>query len=318
MSAPDAFEPGEAPPARVPSAPQLRAMLAVIDAGTFGGAALTLGSTQSSVSQAIRQFEDLLGAKLFRRLPRGAEPTELCLSMEHDAREALTLLEGLPNFARPGAELTGTLRIASFRSIATHVLPPVLGALRAKHPNLRIELDGNCPLARDPELAVLGGRAHVAMGQLPMSPALFTAEVAVDDWVIVMPAATGDAPTDPWQRLKRLGRIQYTSDPIVPAVLRLLEGQGLNPVPFLQMSEDSSLLAAIARGAGYSVMPLLAVEPVPVGIELTALPERVHRRLGLGVPPRLMRTPMVRALVGALLNRDRGEAGGSMATYGPA
>src|SRR5690606_31337142 len=157
------------------TAMQLRAMLAVMEAGTFGGAALALGTTQSSVSQSIRQFEVLLGAKLFRRLPRGAEPTEICTLLEHDVREALALVEGLPNYTLPGSELAGTLRIASFRSIATHILPPVLGALRARHPGLRIELEANCPLARDPEVAVLTGRAHVALGQLPMSPELFTA-----------------------------------------------------------------------------------------------------------------------------------------------
>lgn len=285
-------------------------MLAIIDAGSFGGAALLLGTSQSSVSQAVRQLEDLLGERLFKRLPRGATPTELCSAMERDARETLTLLEGLLNFARPDTDLSGTIKVASFRSIATHIMPAVLSDLRSRHPQLKIEIDGNCPLARDPETAVLNGRAHVALGQLPMSPVLFTAQVASDDWVIVMPSLAGREPSEPWARLKRLGRIQYTSDAIVPAVLRILENKGLNPVPFLQISEDSALLAAIARGAGYSVVPRLAVEPVPAGIELVELPERVQRRLGLGVPPRLMRTPMVRALVGALLNRA-GDAAGS-------
>ncbi|NKY07016.1 LysR family transcriptional regulator, partial [Cellulomonas hominis] len=47
--------------------PQLRALLAVVDEGSFEGAAVALHLTQSAVSQRIRALETAVGQVLVRR-----------------------------------------------------------------------------------------------------------------------------------------------------------------------------------------------------------------------------------------------------------
>ena len=50
-----------------PSLDQIRLFLAVVDHGSFGGAARSLGRAVSAVSYAIAQIEGQLGVTLFER-----------------------------------------------------------------------------------------------------------------------------------------------------------------------------------------------------------------------------------------------------------
>jgi DNA-binding transcriptional LysR family regulator len=55
---------------------QLRAFVAIAEAGTFTAAAETVHVTQSAISMQIRQLEDEAGVKLFVRAPRKVLLTE--------------------------------------------------------------------------------------------------------------------------------------------------------------------------------------------------------------------------------------------------
>lgn len=72
--------------------PDLRALqyfVAVVDSGTFTDAAISLGVSQAAVSRTVAGLERSLGAKLLRRLPRGAEPTSLGRQILPEARRTL-------------------------------------------------------------------------------------------------------------------------------------------------------------------------------------------------------------------------------------
>ncbi|MCI1747068.1 MAG: LysR family transcriptional regulator [Acidipropionibacterium sp.] len=58
---------------------QIRAIVAVADAGSFGGAAQILGTSQPNVSGAVSSAERQLGCELFSRRP--VTPTADCLSV---------------------------------------------------------------------------------------------------------------------------------------------------------------------------------------------------------------------------------------------
>jgi DNA-binding transcriptional LysR family regulator len=49
---------------------QLRALLVVVDAGTFTGAAASLGVSQASVSRTVATLERALGARVLQRTTR--------------------------------------------------------------------------------------------------------------------------------------------------------------------------------------------------------------------------------------------------------
>ncbi|MSO81173.1 MAG: LysR family transcriptional regulator [Alphaproteobacteria bacterium] len=54
---------------------QMRAFVSVYEEGSFSAATVRENATQSSLSVQIRNFEELLGVRLFERGPQGVTPT---------------------------------------------------------------------------------------------------------------------------------------------------------------------------------------------------------------------------------------------------
>jgi DNA-binding transcriptional LysR family regulator len=67
----------------------LRALVAVVDEGTFTDAATTLGVSQASVSRSVRALEDELGARLLQRTTREVSLTVLGARVVTHARGVL-------------------------------------------------------------------------------------------------------------------------------------------------------------------------------------------------------------------------------------
>lgn len=118
-----------------------QAFLAVADTGSLSAAAVRLGLTQPTLGRQIKRLEADLGLSLFTRVARGLIPTETAQMLIPRARalseaaQALALVAAGQD-AGPG----GTVRITASRMVALHLLPPIIAALRADHPDLQIEL----------------------------------------------------------------------------------------------------------------------------------------------------------------------------------
>lgn len=120
---------------------QLRAFLAIVDAGSLGMAAESLHVTQPALSRMVKRLEDQLGVPLFERRTTGMElttfgeallPHATVLSAEGArALEQINSLRGLGQ---------GTLRIGSVASAAIVVLPSVLDRILTQWPNLHVQI----------------------------------------------------------------------------------------------------------------------------------------------------------------------------------
>lgn len=121
---------------------QLTALVAVADQGSFSAAALHLGLAQSTVSHAIATLETELGIVLLLRGRAGAVLTPLGLQICQRAKSVLTQLEDICYTAQQAKELqTGRVRVAAFRTVATHVLPGVISRFRRSHSTLTVEIN---------------------------------------------------------------------------------------------------------------------------------------------------------------------------------
>lgn len=67
----------------------LRALVAVVDTGTFTDAAIDLGVSQAAVSRTLKALENDLGVTLIRRGPRHSVPTPVGLAVTDQARRVL-------------------------------------------------------------------------------------------------------------------------------------------------------------------------------------------------------------------------------------
>ena len=120
---------------------QLRAFVAVVDAGGFTKAARALGVSQSTVSESIAALDRAVGAPVFSRGKRLPELTPAGAALLPHARRLLASLhEALGQVAEAVAEARATVSIGTNESISAYVLPPVLAALRAARPATRYQV----------------------------------------------------------------------------------------------------------------------------------------------------------------------------------
>jgi DNA-binding transcriptional LysR family regulator len=121
----------------------LRAVLAVADAGSFRAAARTLGYTQSAVSHQVATLERTLGATLFTR-PGGRGAVGLTAPGEVVYRRALRVLGELQTLGADVAAMSSgerqVLRIGTFQTATTELLPAALRELRDHWPDLEVVL----------------------------------------------------------------------------------------------------------------------------------------------------------------------------------
>lgn len=104
-------------------------------------AALDLGKTPGSISQALQKLEHRLGLPLFHRTTRKMALTEagknLLLKIEPAAQAIAT---GLEDAAQSAKAPSGTLRLIVERLALPHVIEPLLPAFREAWPNLNVDI----------------------------------------------------------------------------------------------------------------------------------------------------------------------------------
>ncbi|WNI29042.1 LysR family transcriptional regulator [Streptomyces sp. ITFR-6] len=279
---------------------ELRILVAVGGAGSFSGAAAALGMTQSAVSHAIRTAEGRIGAVLFDRGRRGAEPTPAGASAIAHARRVLRLLELMGEEARAAAAgpaesgvMAGPLRIAAFRSAALHLLPPALERLRDRHPGIEPVVRVVRELGRGTAGEVLAGRADLGIATIGTSspvPKELVGGVLLEERYALAHPAGHPAPRTlalvDWAE----SCSSYTRD--------WWAAQDWLPRATVEAEDDGAVLSMVARGLGMAVMPELSLEGAPDTVVVADLgPDRPTRSVGYVTTPELARSLAVRALI---------------------
>src|SRR5918992_1369967 len=125
---------------------RLRVLREVALRGSITRAADALSYTPSAVSQQIAVLERECGIALVEREGRGIRLTGPAHSLVSRTERILEELEhARADLEEWAADLTGTLRIASFPTAARAILPQALEELRATHPRLEPALEESEP-----------------------------------------------------------------------------------------------------------------------------------------------------------------------------
>lgn len=145
---------------------QLQYFLRIVESGSLTSAATELGIAQPTLTKSIRALERQLGVELFRRLPRGVEPTEAGLRLaEHGRLADLQLRDALRAIRGMDAEPTGWITIGAGPAWLRRMLPEAVAAATSKHPALRVRVVGGFDdaLLRD----LRGGVIDFVVAELP-------------------------------------------------------------------------------------------------------------------------------------------------------
>jgi DNA-binding transcriptional LysR family regulator len=119
----------------------VRFFLAASREGSLSGAARTLSVDHVTVGRRIAALEERLGAKLLTRTPDGLAATSAgqailrqCEAMETSAFDIERLVAG------HDSQHEGRIRVTTTEILATRVIVPELAGLRARYPQLQVEI----------------------------------------------------------------------------------------------------------------------------------------------------------------------------------
>lgn len=264
---------------------QLRAFATVAELGSFSAAAAHLGVTQSSVSRAVAKLEDSVGRTLLDRSPRGASVTAAGAAALRDTRQALALVEGLPNTAA-GEAVQGLVRIGAFRSAAEHLLPAALGSIRQRYPAITIRIETVPERRGGVPQAIAEGRVDIGLTSLPIERReLVATRLFEDPYVRVEPLSrsTPDLPFILWDEDCSRKPVAWLAERSIPIRSTL------------ELDDDRAVLAHVAHGLGYSIMPRLSTIGAR-NVRRRALAEGPVRHLGVCTLTAAMRRAEVAAV----------------------
>lgn len=118
---------------------QLRALVAIVDLGTFEAAAQRLGIGQSAISRQIQDLEEWFGFTLFDRSGRAAKTTLEAGEVIEQARRVLLQYDVLESTLMSDEVLTRHLRIGITELSALTWLPRFVAAMAERYPKVRVE-----------------------------------------------------------------------------------------------------------------------------------------------------------------------------------
>ncbi|AJX34689.1 LysR family transcriptional regulator [Burkholderia oklahomensis] len=256
---------------------------AVVEAGSFTGAANVLNQARAAVSFNVKQLEAELGVTLLTRTTRRVALTEAgerfykrCLRVLAEAEEAIDEARGEHGGMR------GSLRVTSTVEYALKVVAPALREFTSQHPALRVRLEthtSQADLVRDRfDVAIRLGRFEQFQDLPYRGVCLDTYDVRP----VVSPALLAERGVvriespDALARLPQLGHSRLSQ--VASWLLRDREGREhvFRPAAKPQMvADNASVLRAFAQqGSGVALLPeWLVRDDLDNGTLIDALPD---------------------------------------------
>jgi DNA-binding transcriptional LysR family regulator len=287
---------------------RLRVLCEVARHGSFSAAAASLGYTQPAVSRQIATLEAETSATLVRRVPQGAVLTdagrllvdrgEQILARLDDAEAELQELLGLGG---------GTLRLASFASAASSIVPLAIARFRDLHPAVELSVAMADPIDSLPRLRA--GELDMALSHDPVG--LLEGVVGVefvhlfdDPMYVAVPA------THPLADADQLGLASFAGEPWMLGTttscpdsrlfMRACMEAGFEPTIAFQNDDYAAVLGFVAAGVGVALIPDMAARGVREDVVIRRLdPAPPPRPIMAGLPSGY-RSPAVDAMVEVL------------------
>ncbi|MFM9447164.1 LysR family transcriptional regulator [Streptomyces acidiscabies] len=282
----------------------LRVLRAVATTGSFSAAGRELGCTQPAVSQQMKALETSVGTPL---LVRGGREMRLTEAGEALVRHASGILAGLTAAEEEIAAIAGLragrVRLVSFPSTSSTLVPAALAALRAAHPGTRVFLEEAEPprsvtLLRDGDCDVaLAFRYEGAAADTEEWADLVVRPLLTDRLVALVPER------HPLARAAAVGIADLAREPWIAGcprcrrqLVEVCESAGFTPRIDFATDDHPAVVGLVAAGLGVAVLPRLALESVrPRGVRTLALEPAVRREVVALTLPDLARVPAVAA-----------------------
>ncbi|MFG2624220.1 LysR family transcriptional regulator [Streptomyces sp. NPDC048473] len=284
----------------------LRVLRAVAATGSFSAAARELGCTQPAVSQQMKALEASVGTTLLIRTGREMRLTQ---AGEALVRHASGILAGLTAAEEEVAAIAGLragrVRLVSFPSGSSTLVPGALAALRAAHPGTRVSLveaepprsvemlrEGDCDIA----LAFRYGASGAEWDDLVVRPLLTDRLIGLvpEGHRLAGAAAVGVAELADESWIAGCPRCRRQ-------LVEVCEESGFTPRIDFATDDYPAVIGLVGAGLGVAVLPELAIESVrPKGARTVTVEPAVEREIVALTLPDLAQVPAVAATLDRL------------------
>ncbi|MEV5710590.1 LysR family transcriptional regulator [Actinoallomurus sp. NPDC052274] len=281
---------------RLPELEALELLVAVAETGSLGQAAARMGISQPSASARMRTLERRLGVRLLVRSTSGSRLTSAGSVVTDWARAVLVqanaLVEGV---AALRSRQPDRLRVSASLTIAEHLVPGWLVALREAAPGVHVELNVTNSThviervrADETDVGFIEGRGA------PRD--LHSRAVGRDRLVVVV------APGHPWTRRRRpLRPVELAATPLLlreagsgtrETFEAALAPYGGPAAPALELGATAPLRAAAIAGTAPAVLSALVVADEIAAGRLVEVPSELRlERVLRAVWPRARELP---------------------------
>ncbi|KZN15362.1 LysR family transcriptional regulator [Marinomonas sp. TW1] len=242
---------------------QLRYFVATAEIGQVSQAAIHLNISQSAVTTAIRDLEDLLGIELFVRSTQGVSLTDSGRHFLNQAYQVLRSVDEALNLPHTDEEAEGKVRFAASYTVQGYFLPYHLQRLSQWYPNIDMSLfeyerahieerlaDNTIDLA----LVLTDNLTHPEI----VSERLFASERRL--WLPSHHVLTNKSSLS-LRDLVHEPFIMLTVDEADQSAMRYWNREKLQPNVILRTSSVESVRSMVANGLGVAILSDLVYRP---------------------------------------------------------
>ena len=241
---------------------QLRAILEVVEHGSFSAAARRLNLTQPAVSLQIRELERRFGVRLIERLGKQAHATVPGRALVAAAQRIFRECDLVDTEMRRFCEgWIGRVHVGTTLSAMIYRLPAILSSVRLDHPGIDLVVT-NTPTANSVE-NIIQNRVDLALVNLPVEDKrLKITPLCSEQLVAIFPAATRDVPVEitPGYVARQTLLVEQPSSAAHALVLGWLSAaQESSPREPMPLGTIEALKSAVASNLGMAIVPEVAV-----------------------------------------------------------
>ena len=266
----------------------------IVELSSLTRAAEELGLTQSGVSHILAGLEEEFGFPLLRRSRTGARLTPEGERLMPCIRDILRSQERLEQTAAEIRGLSaGTVRVATFTSVAVHWLPGMMQEFQAMYPKVEFRLfNGDY---HDVDRWLTDGSVDVGFISLPTELRCECVPLREDRLLAVLPAGHPLAAQEvcPVRTVAAESFITLleTSD---NDSRRALDAAGVKPNVRFTTKDDYAIIAMVEQGLGIAIMPELLLRGRRDAVAARPLDPPASRTLALAIPAGELAGPATR------------------------
>lgn len=258
-----------------------RALLKVVEVGSYTKAAEILGYTQPALSQMITSLEKETGITLLYRSRYGIRLTPEGERLLPTIQQTIRQYENLRLMEEEIKGLdSGIVRIGTVSSVSCHWLPGIIRKFWAEYPKVQLVLhQGDYSSICD---WVQNGMVDFGFVNPAAAKGLETQILQTDPFVAVLPK------THPLALKKTVSLKELAAEPYLlleegsySEPLEAFRREGITPDIRLTMHDDYSILSMVEQGLGYSLLAELILQKTAYDIAARPLEEPVLRTIAL-------------------------------------